>query len=59
MIALDLGQPHRFWATSLSNPVDNWSEIYKKKNAKHEKKEEKSNQNVILLDLKITDILQM
>ena len=39
-------------STSLLSLVDNLPEIYKK-NAKDVKKEEKSNQYAILLDLKI------
>ena len=42
----------RFISTSLSSLVDNLSEIYKK-NVKDARKEEKSNQYLILLDLKI------
>ena len=39
-------------AKKLSDLIDNLPEIYKK-NVKHAQKEEKSNQNAILLDLKI------
>ena len=39
--------------TSLSSLVDNLSEIYKKKNVKDARKEEKSNQYAILLAFKI------